>query len=75
MTVKQLISHLQMVVKNNPSVADKYIVIADDNEGNSYHGMFYGLTFGQDQVKNIIECSNGISDSQITDTRKIVVLG
>jgi hypothetical protein len=75
MTVKQLIAHLQMVVKNNPSVADKYIVVADDNEGNGYHGMFFGLTFDQDQVKDIIEFSNGLSDSEITDTTKLAVLG
>lgn len=75
LTVGQLIKHLQMVAKNYPEVLDKYIVVADDNEGNSYHGMFYGLTYDTTAVKETIQYSNGVSDSQVQDPKKLVILG
>lgn len=38
MTVKQLLKLCQEEV--NKGNGDKFIVVADDNEGNGYHGMF-----------------------------------
>ena len=75
MTVQALLDHLQEMVKTRPSCKNKYIVVADDNEGNSYHGLFYGLTVAPSDVKNIIEFSNGLSDSITDDTRDLVILG
>jgi hypothetical protein len=74
MTVGQLFKHLQMVLKNYPEVADKYIVVADDNEGNAYHGMFYGLTFKESEVKEVVEYS-GVYDSQVDEPSELVILG
>jgi hypothetical protein len=47
---------------------DKMIVVADDNEGNGYHGLFYQFTEADDFV-------DAIYDSQSTDPDKIIVLG
>ena len=48
---------------------DKYIVVADDNEGNGYHGMFFG--FSEDmKVKEYL-----INDSQFYNSNEIIVLG
>ena len=41
-TVKELLELCQeQIEKGN---GDKNIVLSDDNEGNGYHGMFYGFT-------------------------------
>lgn len=48
---------------------DKYIVVADDNEGNGYHGMFFGFS---EDVEDYI---NLINDSQIIDADKLIILG
>ena len=48
LTVKQLYLLLAEEVKNGNG--DKTIVVADDNEGNAYHGLFYGIT---SEVKSI----------------------
>lgn len=50
---------------------DRLIVISDDNEGNGYHGMFYGFTVVKEEDKDYYP----IYDSQETDTNEIVVLG
>ena len=48
---------------------DKYIIVADDNEGNGYHGMFFG--FSEDmKVKEYL-----INDSQFYNSNEIIVLG
>lgn len=73
MTVKSLLKHLQRVLKNEPSLADKYIVISDDVEGNSYHGLWFGITSGSD-ARECIEFSNGVCESE-TDLDKLVILG
>jgi hypothetical protein len=54
---------------------DKAIVVADDNEGNAYHGLFYGVTSDFEDVKEAVEYSNGIYDSQEKDLSNIVILG
>lgn len=45
MTIKELRDHLDKFVK--AGLGDLQIVISDDNEGNGFHGLFYGLTFLQ----------------------------
>ena len=73
LTVKQLYLLLAEEVKNGNG--DKTIVVADDNEGNAYHGLFYGITSEVNDIKENIENSNGIYDSQERDLNKIVLLG
>lgn len=49
---------------------DKYIVVADDNEGNGYHGMFFGFT-----DKNIEDILDLISETEVDDYNKLIILG
>lgn len=51
---------------------DKFIVISDDNEGNGYHGLFYGFT---DDVEDIKMLGDMIYDSVEDNPNKIVILG
>lgn len=48
---------------------DKKIVVADDNEGNGYHGLFYGFTH---ETQDFVD---EISDSVTTDPNEIIILG
>lgn len=41
-TVKELYLYCAAQIKKGNG--DKNIVISDDNEGNGYHGLFYGFT-------------------------------
>ena len=40
---------------------EKYIVVSTDNEGNSFHGLFYGFSNWDDYYKNLIVDSNANS--------------
>ena len=51
--------------------AQKLIVISDDNEGNGFHGLFYGFTEIDEKEKEWYP----IYDSTETDIKKILVLG
>lgn len=73
LTVLDLFKLLEKEVRNGNG--NKSIVVADDNEGNAYHGLFYGITSEPDDIKESIEYSNGIYDSQEKDLNKIVILG
>lgn len=42
LTVKDLLQACKKECQNGNG--DKFIVVADDNEGNGYHGMFYAFT-------------------------------
>lgn len=48
---------------------DKNIVLSDDNEGNGYHGMFYGFT----EVTEDFE--DEIYDSVTTSASDTIILG
>ena len=72
-TVKVLYELIQKeMLKGN---GDKKIVLSDDNEGNGYHGMFYGFTSAPKTVKETIEYSNGVYDSETENPKEIVILG
>lgn len=75
MTVKMLATHLDELLTKHPEIADKLIVISDDNEGNGYHGMFYGLVYNYKTVKETIQFSNGVYDSNSENPKDIVILG
>lgn len=72
-TVKDLALWLSDLVKKG--YGDKRVVIADDTEGNAYHGMYYSPTSEADEVKDLINSSNGLYESQETDCTKIVIIG
>ena len=66
MTVKALMEICkEQIEKGN---GDKMIVVSDDNEGNGYHGLFYGFTPAEEFVDYVF-------DSRSTDPDKIIVLG
>ena len=48
---------------------DKYVLISDDNEGNGYHGLYYGFT---DMNKDFQELA---SDYTYCELEESVVLG
>ena len=73
MTVKRLYAELGELI--NSGMGDKKIVVADDNEGNGYHGIFYSCTSDPKEVKANIEISNGLYDSVETKYKNIVIIG
>lgn len=72
-TVKDLAEYLNELVK--AGMGNKKVVVADDNEGNAYHGMFYCGCHEPQQVKENIEFSNGLYDSQETNPNNLVIIG
>lgn len=71
--VRELVAWLNELVKIGEG--DKCVVISDDTEGNSYHGMFYAPTHKPSEVKELIDSSNGLYDSIETDYKNIVIIG
>ena len=72
-TVKVLYDLIQGEIKKGNG--DKLIVLSDDNEGNGYHGMYFGFTSSPKAVKENIEASNGVYDSDSDNPKEIVILG
>lgn len=66
LTIKQL--YKLCVVEIQRGNADKKIAISDDNEGNGFHGLFFGFT-------NADEFEGQIYDSAETDVKKLMILG
>ena len=73
LTINQLAKLINKeIAKGN---GNKKIIISDDVEGNGYHGLWYGFTSKESDIKEIIEYCNGISDSEKEDPNEIVILG
>ena len=72
-TVKELYEALGVLVRNGEG--DKKIIIADDNEGNGYHGAYFTVTAKPKNVKECIDSSNGLYDSQEEDPNNLVIVG
>lgn len=66
LTVKDLLKHCVAVVKAGNG--DKNIVISNDNEGNGYHGLFYGFMSVDDDCVNIY-------DSKTRSNNDTIILG
>lgn len=73
LTINDLYKNLAAEIKKGNG--NKVIVVADDNEGNSFHGLFFGITSEANDIKEAVEYSNGIYDSQEKDLNKLVILG
>jgi len=71
-TLEALQKHINKVLKEHPELKDRKVVISNDNEGNGFHGLFYGITFEQ---KDVEAYKDDIYDSCETDPNKIVLLG
>jgi len=71
-TLRDLQKHINKLLKEHPELKDRKVVISNDNEGNGFHGMFYGVTYEYDDVKAY---KDEIYDSQTTNPNEIVLLG
>lgn len=71
LTVKELKILCDKAIKEGHG--NKHIVVADDNEGNGFHGMFYGFTPLDDS--NYSMFSNDIYDSNYNKKEDTIVLG
>ena len=71
MTVRGLYEELKCLMQLG--YGDRKIVLPDDNEGNGFHGCFFGCTTN----KNYIEMATDglIFDSEETDPSKIIIIG
>jgi len=66
-TVEQLFMALGKEIERGNG--GKYLIASDDNEGNGYHGVFFLI----DSAKDVDEYM--ISDSQVTDKSKLMIIG
>lgn len=67
-TVKELYEFCKAEIANGNG--DKFIVISDDNEGNGYHGLFYGFTpVDDDSLMSLVY------DSSHNKPEEIIILG
>ena len=73
MTVEKLFNELKELVEAGQG--NKKVVVADDNEGNGYHGVYYSVTSDPKEVEGNIKVSNGLYDSQETNYKNIVIIG
>ena len=67
LTVNELLDLCRKEIKNGNG--NKRIVISDDNEGNGYHGLFYGFT------KNVNDFADEIYDSVSSSSDDTIILG
>lgn len=67
LTVNELLDLCKKEIKNGNG--NKRIVISDDNEGNGYHGLFYGFT------KNVNDFADEIYDSVSSSSDDTIILG
>lgn len=66
-TIKDLYLALSKEIKKGNG--NKYLVAADDNEGNGYHGVFFCVSEFDESMADLV------SDSQVTDPDKLMILG
>lgn len=66
LTIKKL--YELCVVEIQRGNANKKIAISDDNEGNGFHGLFYGFTEADD-------FEGQIYDSAETNVKNLMILG
>lgn len=75
MTIKELRDHLSKFVK--AGLGDLQIVISDDNEGNGFHGLFFGISVLQKTASQTQKeyYKDLIHDSCTEDLDEIAFLG
>ncbi|WQJ53881.1 MAG: hypothetical protein [Wendovervirus sonii] len=69
-TVKQMLKYCQEQIRRGNG--DKYLITANDTEGNGYHGVFFGLTPVSELGNDIM---NDLLDSQIMDPDQLMCIG
>lgn len=74
-TVGLLVKQLIEACKKDPKLAYKKIIVADDTEGNGYHGMWFAPTTDPEVVKECIEASNGVYETDTEDPNELIIIG
>lgn len=72
-TVGKLYKVLGALIKQDPSIKNKGIILSDDEEGNGYHGCYYEVTYEPKTVKECLEFSNGCREG--VNPNEVVILG
>lgn len=75
MTLGKLIQELLAIYNADPKNRYKKIIVADDEEGNGYHGMYYSPEADPDKVKDAINYSNGVYETDTEDPNELIILG
>lgn len=75
MTIRQLLEDIKIATTQDKTILDKEILLSSDDEGNSYHEMYYSITSKPNDVKECIENSNGVDHMDDVDYDKFVILG
>ena len=75
LTVGMLVKRLIEACKKDPTIANKRIITGDDIEGNGYHGLWFDITSDPETVKECIEASNGVIESETEDPTQLVIIG
>lgn len=75
LTVGMLMKRLAAACKKDPTIVNKRIITGDDIEGNGYHGLWFDITSDPEEVKECIEASNGLSESETNDPTQLVIIG
>ena len=71
MTVKELAHELNKLIYVGQG--NKKILLADDNEGNGFHGCYYGVTSDAELIKELID--GMFYDSEETDFDNLIIIG
>lgn len=71
LTVKDLLALCQQEIEKGNG--DRKILLGDDNEGNGYHGLFFGFTEFEEAEQNYMD--GLMYDTQERDCKKILLLG
>lgn len=75
LTVGTLMKRLTAACKKDPTIINKRVITGDDIEGNGYHGLWFAITSDPEEVKECIEASNGLSESETDDPTQLVIIG
>lgn len=74
MTLKELLLTLKPLIEKDPSLLNKKIALANDDEGNAYHEIAWGVIVGID-AQEYISSSYGISGVKPTNYKDYIVIG
>lgn len=70
LTLKELLNLIALAIKEGNG--DKKVIISNDNEGNGYHGLFYGVTEIDGEMADAIK---GLVEDSDTDLNNLIILG
>ena len=55
---------------------DRNIIVADDEEGNGFHDLFFPFMHDSKMIEQILECScTGYGQISTTDPKRLIILG